>query len=137
MNLYRRALRRTTWMILLVWLFALGAGVANACLSGTAGQGSHRSATVEQHGPSAAYTQQHEQPDPSIAGCLKFCDEQSLAVTKIDQLVADGSPGMVGVFYRAWAPAVVSAAAAQLSVDTRRPAHVALPIVARPHRLTL
>lgn len=137
MNLYRRALRHATWTILAVWLFALGAGVANACLLSIPSENSHSSAPVEQQDLPAAHTQQPEQPDPGVAGCLKFCDESLLAVTKMDQPIADGSPETVGVAYRAWAPPVASAIAVQLSVNTRRPAHVALPIVARPHRLTL
>jgi len=137
MHLYRSALRRTTWLMLVVWLFALGAGVANACLLSVPNESSDSPVAAQQQDTSAAHAHHYELPDPGVAGCLKFCDEPTLTIAKIDQSIADGGPGTVGVWYRAWTAAVASDTAVQLSGNARRPAHLALPIAARPHRLTL
>ncbi|MFW2355186.1 hypothetical protein [Hydrogenophaga sp.] len=137
MHLYRHSLRHATWMILTVWLFALGAGVANACLLNQSNSGSHSSFAAMPQDVPVAQTHHGEKSDPDDAGCLKFCDEASLAITKVDQPITDGSPVSVGVLYRASGPTIASATAVQVRVHATRPAHLALPIAARPHRLTL
>jgi hypothetical protein len=125
MHLNRYSLRYAAWIILAVWMLALGAGVANACLL-----------SERDHAPPAE-THHGAQNDPVDAGCLKFCDEAPLAITKVDQLIADGSPGWVGVLHRTSPPSVASATAVQLWGHAKRPAHMALPTATRPHRLTL
>lgn len=86
-----RAKRRTVYMVLLVWLFALASGWANACL--LQGRDTHW------HGPSdgASLTAQlaHVSPvhvglhadhaensDPGKRACLKVCDGGSQSVIK-------------------------------------------------------
>lgn len=135
MHLYRRSLRHATWMILAVWLFALGAGVANACLLNEPNEGIHSSFTAMPQDLPVAQTHHGEQTNSGDTGCLKFCDETSLAITKVDQPIADGSP--VGMLHRAWAPSVATPTIVQLPVLAHGAAHVALPIAVRPHRLTL
>ena len=137
MHLYRHSLRHATWMILAVWLFALGAGVANACLLNESNNGSQSSFAAMPQDVPVAQTHHGKQSAPDDAGCLKFCDEASLAITKVDQPIADGISGWVGVLHRPAVPTLASASAFQRRVHSTRPAHMALPIDARPHRLTL
>lgn len=137
MYLHRRSMRQTTGMILAMWLFALFAGVANACLLSEASAGSHPPFTARSHEVPVSQNHHGEQADPGDAGCLKFCDEASLAITKVNQPSADGSPGLVGLLHQVWGPSSTSAIAAQVRVQATRPVHLTLPIAARPHRLTL
>lgn len=137
MTLHRRSLRHTTWMILVVWLFALVAGVANACLLTEPNATGPLSLTAIPHEIPVAEFHHGEQADPGNDGCLKFCDEASLAITKVDQPIADGISGWVGVLHRPAVPTLASASAFQRRVHAASPAHMALPIDARPHRLTL
>jgi len=137
MHFYRRSLRLATWMMLAVWLFALGAGVANACLLSEPGHGSHSSFPAIPQDVPVAETHHGAPSDPGDLGCLKFCDEAPRAITKVDQLKVDGSPGCVGVLYRASEPTTACVTALGDRAQSTRPAHMALPIAARPHRLTL
>lgn len=137
MHLHRRSLRHTIWMILAVWMFALGAGVANACLLSEPNGGSHSSFTAMPHEVPVAQTHHGQQADPGDAGCLKFCDEASLAITKVDQPIAHVSPGLVGMLHQVWGLSMTSAIAVQVRVQATSPVHLTLPIADRPHRLTL
>ncbi len=137
MHIHRRSLRHATRIILAVWLFALGAGVANACLLSEPDHGAHDSSTVSPNHESVAQGHHRAQTDPVDAGCLKFCAEAPLAIPKVDQPIADGSSGWVGMLYRTSPPTMASATAVHMRVHENRPAHMASPIAARPHRLTL
>lgn len=137
MPIHRRSLRHTTWVILAVWLFALSAGVANACFLNDRVHGSHLLTQATPHDARVADSHHGAQTDHTDAGCLKFCDEAPLAIPKIDQPIADGGSGGVGVLYRTSPPAMASATKAHLRLHADRPAHLASPIAARPHRLTL
>ncbi|PKO69818.1 MAG: hypothetical protein CVU22_03545 [Betaproteobacteria bacterium HGW-Betaproteobacteria-16] len=137
MHLSRRSLRHITRMILVMWLFALGAGVANACLLNTPNHSSQSSFSVATPGTPLAHAHQKEAPNPGTAGCLKFCDEPRLAIKKLEQSVSDGGAGMLGTLPQAPVLVLASTTAVRLPVLSHRPAHLALPIAARPHRLTL
>lgn len=136
MHLHRRSLQHITRMILAVWLFALGAGVANACLLST-NDSSLTSFSVAATSTHTAHAHQKEQPDPGAAGCLKFCDEPTLAIKKLDKPISDGDAGMAGALNRPLAPVLASASTVRPLVVNHRPAHLAPPMSARPHRLTL
>lgn len=137
MTLHRRSLRHTTWMILVVWLFALAAGVANACLLTEPNASSPLSLTAIPHEIPFAEIHHGEQADPGNDGCLKFCDEASLAITKVDQPIADDGPGVVGRLQQVWGPATTLPIATQVRLQVTRPVHLTSPIAARPHCLTL
>ena len=84
------AKRGTSFIVLLMWLLALAAGVANACLleaRGTHGRdataGTSRAsialATAAVHVGAVA---DHNDPDTSKAPCLKVCDDVSQTLIK-------------------------------------------------------
>jgi hypothetical protein len=116
----RRQLRRTARVTLVVWLFALAAGVVNACVLAPAGAAERRVAPVSHvdiaaHGvlAGAALDGVHVQGgsvlphghghDAGRANCLKFCDDESSAIAKVKLPVVDPGAGMVTVV-EAWNP---------------------------------
>ena len=137
MTIHRRSLRQATWLILAVWLFAMGTGVANACFLNERLNDSHLSIQATPHDVLVAESHHDAPTDHTDAGCLKFCNEAPLAIPKVDQPTADGSPGWVGVLSRISPPTLSAATAVLLREHANRPAHMASPIAARPHRLTL
>lgn len=137
MHLPRRSLRHITRMILVLWLFALGAGVANACLLNTPNHGGQTSFSVVNPGTTVAHAHQKETSDSGSAGCLKFCDEPRLAIKKLNPSLGDGGGEMWGTLPLAPVLTVASTPSVRLPVLSHRPAHLALPIAAHPHRLTL
>lgn len=137
MHLSRRSLRHITTMMLVMWLFALGAGVANACLLNTPNHSSQSSFSLASPGTPVAHAHQNEAPNPGTAGCLKFCDEPRLAIKKLNQPLNDGGGEMFATVPQAPVLTVALAVPVRLPVLSLRPAHLALPIATRPHRLTL
>jgi hypothetical protein len=137
MHLSRRSLRHITTMMLVMWLFALGAGVANACLLNAPNHSSQSSFSVATSGTPVVHAHQKEAPNPGTAGCLKFCDEPRLAIKKLNQPLSDGGGEMFATVPQAPVLTVALAAPVRLPVLSHRPAHLALPIATRPHRLTL
>lgn len=127
-NSQRRHLRRTAVLTLLAWVFALLAGVVNACqlqpyAPGTltpvsasknesgaramhAGQPAH-----SEHADREALAGHERQSDTGNAGCLKFCDEGSTTVTPAKTAPADlvDLPAVAGIDWAAAAPDSVCA----------------------------
>ncbi len=148
----RRQLRNTACVTLLAWMFALLSGVANACLiqqnrhgelgsvssqadpmvEGTAGPATRQVQHVHHHG---------DDEDDGLdngsakAGCLKFCADESSAVTKSKAAQAD-VPGPIPVASTPWLSAAPVAAASQWS-RLERPASVGPPLFIRFLRLTI
>ncbi len=85
----RRRLRRWAAQVLLVWLFGLAMGVANACALGE--QAHHRSELATAAASDAVQKHQHgnEQGDPAKVNCLEFCEKASIAAPQL-KLVGDG-----------------------------------------------
>jgi hypothetical protein len=85
----RRRLRRWAAQVLLVWLFGLAVGMANACALGEAAH--HRSNAVTAAATDAGQNHQHghEQGDAAKVNCLDFCEKSSLAVPQL-KAVGDG-----------------------------------------------
>lgn len=93
----RRRFRRIAFVMLCVWVLALSAGVANACILLGAGSGVATSAIVwPVSPPSSGETDHagHGNPAPSSgqASCLKFCADETTAVVSAKTLQSDLPP---------------------------------------------
>jgi hypothetical protein len=85
----RRRLRRWAAQVLLVWLFGLAMGVANACALGE--QAYHRSDAATAVASDAVQKHQHgdEQGDLAKVNCLDFCEKSSIGAPQL-KVVGDG-----------------------------------------------
>ena len=126
MPLYRHRLRRTAWVMLFAWVFALLAGVVNACQLQTP----DRHATGVTLGESAGHT-----VDAAQAGCLKFCDDESSAAASGKTVQAD-LPGPVAVGASNWPLALHPGPSALMRADAPA-ATQGPPLVIRLLRLTI
>ena len=121
MNLFSstRTKRRTAFAVLLVWLFAVASGVANACLLEVSeAPGTHAHAAMAGSAPvgdpaavGAGHLEAGDGHDDSHASapCLKVCDDGSTALLKLQAGVDLSDPGMpplVAVGRNAAAPVV-------------------------------
>lgn len=139
-----RATRNTAFMVLLVWLFALASGVANACLLearethshvAAAGSSGAAHATVILPGHAGAVA---DSVDDSHfkAPCLKVCDDGSRSLPKQDLTVAQSDPGpaaLVAVLWTTAMPVVLM----PREMDDTQPATPGLPLRVRYSRLAL
>lgn len=82
----RRRLRRWAAQVLLVWLFGLAMGVANAC---TLEESTHHHANAEAAVSLAEHHHGDEQDDSGKANCLNFCEKSSIAAPQL-KVVDDG-----------------------------------------------
>jgi hypothetical protein len=154
----RRSLRHAVWVALFAWVFALAAGVANACIvavpgSAPPGHEKHRHthaahesvdhsfarAEPADHGSLADLDHENEaglaHDDPGKAGCLKFCDDESTAWSKNGDSGFDQMPAhLAGLGFRIQAASVTDAVG-RLSLE--RPGTQGPPLVIRLLRLTL
>lgn len=85
----RRRLRRWAAQVLLVWLFGLAMGVANACALGEPAH--HRSDVATPVAADTVQKHQHgnEQGDLAKVNCLDFCEKSSIAAPQL-KVVGDG-----------------------------------------------
>lgn len=155
---HRRRLRQFVWVALFIWVFSLTVGVANACLVSMPGSASpgdneqphthaanedieHDIALTEStdHGSTAHARHEHTDGTPqggaSKAGCLKFCDDQSSAISKSGNPGFDQMPAHVSMDGFKIRPAPVTQAARRLPLE--QPNAQGPPLVIRLLRLTL
>lgn len=94
--------RNTALMVLLVWLFALASGVANACLLEARETHSHTATAVSSEVAEHAFVilPGHAGDVADLADelhfrapCLKVCDEGTRSYPKQDLTVAQSDPG--------------------------------------------
>jgi hypothetical protein len=135
----RRRLRRTARATLLVWLFALAAGVVNACALAPAGPAERVDAHADfaVHGPDAVAPAGHEghEQDSGKVSCLKFCDDESSAIVKLKLLLVDFGSSLAAMA----APWNLTAASGNIGLrpSSERPGSQGPPLVIRFLRLTL
>ncbi len=120
MNLFSttRAKRSTAFVVLLVWLFAVASGVANACmlegpgthsLSAAAGPADTGHAPAALTGHRGANDGHDDDSDTSKESCLKVCDDGSNAPVKLQagfDLTDPGMAPLVAILWNAAAPVV-------------------------------
>jgi hypothetical protein len=127
----RQQLRRTAWVALLAWVFALLSGVANACLIQPLAPVDRQVGHVHHHASEASGLDQ----DGGRAGCLKFCADESSALAKNKASHAD-LPGPLLLASIHWQLATTVAAVVQWH-PVERPATVGPPLFIRFLRLTI
>ena len=149
----RRTRRNTAVAALLVWLFALSSGIANACLleapshthSHTHSHGHSHAATAGselQHSHvgltrhSAAIESAEHDSDVPKSACLKVCDDGSKATVKLQTSSDLPDPGMPPVVAIVW-DAATPVACAPCAMNDLRPPMVGPPFRVRYSRLAL
>lgn len=139
-RLHRRALRHTVRWTLLVWLFALGASVANACLFTPGGSGGLPAALVSQpaaHGHGEDAPPAHHAPgDDGLLGCLKFCDGGASLLVQTGPQAPDLDHPLVTALAPPGGSLAAPGAPPGLWRSTHRPAPTGPPIAIRLLRLT-
>ena len=154
LHFHRRRLRRTAWVTLVGWLWALTAGVVNACALAPSALAGHDAAFIESsaaHVVGIASALDHKTPDDhhglgwrvgdpghehdaDKANCLKFCADESSALAKSAASPLD--PGTLVMFAPTWRPDVpASGDTTWLPLQTRPGPR--LPLSIRFQRLTL
>ncbi len=118
--MFRHRIQLRLWAarVLLAWIFAMGAGVANACLSSAAPEHAavgeaHRSEDSGSHHGGAAAP--HGVVDP--ANCVEFCDRAAVSIPTQKSASGDLQAH----------PVICVVAATVLSVPVLDPARVSAP----------
>ena len=96
--------------MLFVWLFAVVASWANACILKPESSVDHhqRSGLVAPHGAvheAAADASAAQEPDPAQQACASFCDTEQSIVTKARTAKGDGAaepPALVAQVFASW-----------------------------------
>lgn len=115
-TLTRRFKRATAWAMLLVWLFVVSAGVANACLleershghrPGIAAQEAARAAVGVSHHEAPGATAGEDEPAESKAACQKVCDESPQSPVKQSSAADVDSPAPAPALGDPWTAGVM------------------------------
>lgn len=85
----RRRLRRWAAQVLLVWLFGLAVGVAEACALGEAAHHRSNAATTTATDGGQKHRYGNEKADPAKVNCLDFCEKSAIAGPQL-KVVGDG-----------------------------------------------
>jgi len=142
---HTRTKRTTAFVVLLVWLFALASGVANACsletsrphsmaAEGSAAMTSH--APAELHAHSGAGAGHHDVSDSTKESCLKVCDDGTHTVRNMQSGVDHTDPGpapLIATLWTASPPVIV----VPHQLDDLAPSIVWPPFRVRYSRLAL
>ncbi|ABM39809.1 hypothetical protein Pnap_4536 (plasmid) [Polaromonas naphthalenivorans CJ2] len=134
-------------MVLLVWLFALASGVANACLLEARQTHAHIAATASSesgaHAHAAVILPGHTGAIADGVGeqqfkasCLKVCDDGTRSFPKQDGSVAQNDAGPAPLFQVLWGKVAPSIPTLR-HMDARQPATPELPIRVRFSRLAI
>ena len=108
------AKRNTAFLALLVWVFTLASGVANACRLEARGAHGHLTATggfqeAATPGMSAGHVRAVADHDDdahsSRASCLKACDDVAQSLPKQDLTTAQPDPGLAPLVLTIWTAA--------------------------------
>lgn len=139
-----RAKRNTAFMVLLVWLFALASGLANACLlearqthphiaTALSPEATQTSVILPAHAGAVAdgVGESHFK-----APCLKVCDDGTRSFPKQDSTVAQTDPGPAPLVVVLWG-AVAPITPMLRQLDVEQPATPELPIRVRFSRLAI
>ena len=140
-----RAKRNTAFLVLLMWLFALASGVANACMLEARGTHAHVvtvglsetvSAPPVSLGHAGAVAGHDDDSQASKASCLKVCDDGARSVPRQDLTVAQTDSGQAPLVSVLWTaiPPVVSPPS---RMDHVQPTAPERPIRVRYSRLAL
>lgn len=136
--IHTRARRNTAFVVLLVWLFALGSSVANACLlemrEPHSSAAEHSAATTSQ-APAGLLAQMgtdvahHDRWDGTKQSCLKVCDDRANALPKAYSGIDHTDPGPAPLVATLWtgSPNFVSA--------PRRLGDLEIPTLGPPFRV--
>jgi len=107
-----RAKRSTAFVMLLVWVFAVASGVANACLLEAPGSDSHLGTGHVPDVSAGVAEAADDHDDDSVTSkesCLKVCDDGSQAPVKLHtgfDLTDPGVAPLVAVVWNSTAPVV-------------------------------
>ena len=141
-----RSKRNTACVVLWMWLFALAAGAANACLiqpekmHDHGSEVAHSSAAEKRHAVSAVHVDAIPEHRPELetskSQCLKVCDDSSQSLPKQQVGFDLTHPVLVPLIAVAWIKATPEVSARGLAV-VQRPPDPGLPIRVRLSRLAL
>jgi len=140
-----RAKRRTVYTLLLVWLFALGSGWANACLlqeRETHWHGASEDASLTARhsrvppGHVGVDSEHAENAGPAKSACLKACGDDTQTVVNLASSVDLANIAMAPPTVLTWADPLAAAEQANAWLEFRAPSP-GVPLRTRFSRLAL
>ena len=137
-----RIKRRIASVMLVFWLFALGAAWANACSLQErathlhADAAAHAGTPTVSTGHSGVLDDHGADPSPGKAACLKTCGDESQSIVKWQASFDRLDLAMVPPTWMAWTPKVAALDAPSIA-HVEHPARAGLPLRTRYSRLAL